>query len=223
MLGFDFYLKREGWVGKLPFLKKLGGKIVQQTSTRVTDIFQEKFFENAGPGGRLIRDPMVFRAVKMIVSESKNVVKAHVDISGSPSVVGRVYLNEFGTTGHGGRYSPITPKHSLVLTTPNTRGGISERATARGFPNAVWVPRGRNTSRPMLVELAPRKRPLNPNHKKPARWMYPSRQIERVIMFGVPQINIRPKFFVTDAFRRTIVQLKLEFPNLVQQNLQGLL
>lgn len=219
----EFSMNRPGFLGKLPLIGTvLGRKVTDNGLNRAKSVFNERHTVNTNPStGRLIKNPSVYRAVRPKIKRFLiGTGEFSVDITGSKKTVGIVYQNELGTKGHGGVFPSIVPKKSKVLTVPNTRKGIPPRAQAREYPNAVWVPRGRDTTRPMLVELAPPKRKVGPNHKQPNRWMVPSRKIVRVIMFGVPKVDIRPKHFIEDAFVHTVNTLKAEFPELVQRSLR---
>ena len=72
----------------------------------------------------------------------------------------------------------------------------------------------------MLVQLAPAKRKIRKNHKQPAEFMSPSREVMRVLMFGVPEVNIRPKGFIQDAFSHTVNVLQNEFQEIVIENVR---
>lgn len=223
-LGFEFSVKKRGILQRLPFFgKRVMGRILQEALDVADEAFKTRHRNNAAPGtGRLIKDPVVFKAVKTSKSIEKRVATFSIHVTGNKEVRGRVFLNEYGTRGAGGRLKPIRPKRARVLAIPNTRAGVSKSATPRQFPNAVWVPRGRDTQRPLLVELAPSKKPVGPNHKKPVEFMTPSRRIERVLFFGVPEVNIKPKGFMWNAFNHTIDRLIADFPDLIVQGFRKL-
>lgn len=183
---------------------------IEKAMDTVEKDWKRRYFENTQ--GRLLKSTRVQNALRIDreIRESGiiRVGELRGRFQGSKEELGIAIQNELGTKGYGGPLKSITPKNSLVLTIPDTRGGVSRHAKARQFPNAVWVPwRGRE-DQPMLVELEPPKRSVGPNHKKPRRFMSPSRKITRVIMHGVKKVDIRPKHFLQESFEWAVERFR---------------
>ncbi len=212
------------FIGKIPLLRTvLKDRSLKQVSRLYTQEFEEAIAENTAPGsGRLVKSRRIQGNVKPTTEVDKRGASLGVELTGSSETQGIIAVNEYGTRGKGGRLPSIRPKAAKVLAIPNQKQGAG-RTSPRQHAGAVWVPRGRDTLNPLLVALAPAKKKVGPNHKKPNQFMSPSRKVERVLMFGKQKVDIRPKFFIRNAFFRASLAVRKEMPQTTQRIVREIL